>query len=233
MNASQYFMHLSPAKVAGGLVSPYSNVPRPLISEWVANGAGVLTWQNPDGTGASSEFMSTANGFCYMTGYGDAAAGGMKYPVTSIATDYVDLETGYNAPLPAGLAWYAPLIIPRNGFMIRQWGDCLGTKWFWESRFFPGQSVANPCWINGPTTKAECIQQTECWYWADSRGWAVGNGGNPFAPDGTPRNPNATYGYDSTFAPDIGLWTHKTINPTANEVCLYSRWNCLCAIDWA
>jgi len=32
-------------------------------------------------------------------------------------------------------------------------------------------------------------------------------------------------GYDSTFAPGVGLWTHKSINPTAAEVCLYSRWN--------
>jgi hypothetical protein len=166
--------------------------------------------------------MATEAGFCYIVGYGNPTAG-LQYPAESIGTDYVDLETGYNAPLPPGRAWYAPLIIPRNGFMIRQWGITLGTRWFWESRFQPGVSVTNPCWNAGPTTKTECIVQTEAWYWQDSRGWAIGSGGNPFAPDNTPRNPNAVMGYDSSFAPGIGLWTHKTINPDANQIYLYSR----------
>jgi hypothetical protein len=220
----EYFAHAQPRKLGSRLVwisKPEGGV----ITQWVSDGKGNVTWIAADGDVGDTEHWRVRNGWIMVDGFSsDWGNGTPAYGGTILRAEIEDIASGAWCELPPSPAvhYYSPYLLPAHPWRMRNWARVDGTiLMYWETDLYPGVRAENPVWYEGKQTR-EVIRQQEVW-WDANGGWVRGSGSPPFDAAGKPIRPTVTKMYEVTIARDIGLWTGKDL-ATGGAYGAYSVW---------
>ena len=209
----EFYIHLQGKRQAGMLVWQDT---RQWVSEWVGYANGDVEWLDPNtGQRGSVEHQIFRDGFFVITGFD-------QWPADCTKAEIEDINTGTVYPLTCSKGhFYSPLIVPKDPWRIRVWGLIAGNrKFYWQSDFFPGETVTNPCWFQGPITR-EVIRQKDSW-WDEVQGWVRATGSLPFEGN-KPVRPTVQSLWEVTVAKGLGVFTTKGAD--GRVACLYSVWS--------
>ena len=217
---AEYFIHTEPQQRAGMIVWADTRQP---TSEWITYPNGNVRWLDPNIAGDVGDFerMTTRDGYLTLLGFGPIYDT-VKWPADCVQAEIEDINSGARFPLTCrGGHYYSPVLVPRDPWRMRAWGTSGGRRFYWESDFYPGVQVFNPCWYEGGQAR-EAIAQDDAWFdeWG---GWQRAEGSPPFDDYGRPIRPTVTKFYRVTLAKGAGVWTieDKRLGRTR---CAYSTW---------
>lgn len=216
---SEYYIHMQGKQHAGMLAWADT---KQFTSMWVGYKNGDVEWLDPNtGKRGSVEHQIFRDGFFVLTGFD-------QWSADATQAEMYDINTGATYSLtPRGGHQYSPLLVPRDPWGMRVWGKIAGGPrlFYWQSEFYPGVQVSNPCWHQGPIQR-DCIKQMDAW-WDSVEGWTRATADKaPF--DGTtPARPKVASTWEVTIAKDLGVFTTRSTAPGGRLAGVYSTW------DWS
>lgn len=170
-----------------------------------------ITWsgteQKPDDT---TEEHRIRGDWIYMDAY---RSGRYRWESIAIRSE-MNYGQGWTDITPKdGFSLYGPVIVPAQGFTLRQWG-CIRNdtryqpagcekRWFHQHRVTYAGLIYNSCWQGIGDSRRPALRQEEVW-WDSAEGWKRGTG---TLKDGEPTGEGIVYEFYQDIAKDAGyVW---------------------------